>query len=131
MLRKRAIPMIACLVAIACYTLVAIPAIRTGWHGISPLFQDDAFYYIVTAKHFVDKGVFAFDGVNETNGFHPLWMAIVVALFKVCGSACTPEQQIFAVKLTETLLRGVAVMLCVAFFAVAMRRERAVGIGYL
>ena len=105
---------LAGVLALAVYALAAIPAIHNGIHGVSQ-FQDDAFYYIVTAQHYVRTGVFAFDGVNETNGFHPVWMAIVVGLLKACGPICTPEHQVFAVKLVETLLRGVAVALCVAF----------------
>ena len=105
---------LAGVLALAVYALAAVPAIRNGIHGVSQ-FQDDAFYYIVTAQHYVRTGVFAFDGANETNGFHPVWMAIVVGLLKACGPSCTPEHQVFAVKLVETLLRGVAVALCVGF----------------
>ena len=121
----------ACLLALTCYALAAIPAIHNGLRGVSPLFQDDAYYYLVTASHFISTGVFTFDGVNETNGFHPLWMAIVVGLFKLCGSGCIQEHQIFAVKLTETLLRGFAIVLCVGFYAAEAQPRRAVSIGYL
>lgn len=41
---------------------------------------DDAFYYVVTARNYVETGTFTFDGVNATNGFHPLWMGVCVAL---------------------------------------------------
>ena len=123
-------PAVVCLLALTCYALAAIPAVHNGLHGVSPLFQDDAYYYLVTANNFIRTGIFAFDGVNATNGFHPLWMAIVVGLFKVCGG-CTQEHQIFAVKLTESLLRGVAIALCVGFYATEAQPRRAVGIGYL
>lgn len=112
------------------YALTAIPAIHNGLYGVSPLFQDDAYYYLVTASHFIRTGIFAFDGVNETNGFHPLWMAIVVGLFKSC-SGCVQEHQIFAVKLTEALLRGLAIALCVGFYAADSNPRRTVSVGYL
>ena len=36
----------------------------------------DTFYYLVVARHIGD-GVVAFDGVHPSNGFHPLWQALV------------------------------------------------------
>lgn len=39
---------------------------------------DDAFYYAKIARVFVQKGYFSFDGINETNGFHPLWMLVLL-----------------------------------------------------
>jgi hypothetical protein len=121
---------LAGVLALAVYALAAVPAIRNGIHGVSQ-FQDDAFYYIVTAQNYVRTGVFAFDGVNETNGFHPVWMAIVVGLLKACGPTCTPEHQVFAVKLVETLLRGVAVALCVGFHVADRPARHDLATGYL
>jgi len=121
---------LAGVLALAVYALAAIPAIRNGIHGVSQ-FQDDAFYYIVTAQHYVRTGVFAFDGVNETNGFHPVWMAIVVGLLKICGPTCTPEHQVFAVKLVETLLRGLAVALCIGFHLADRPARDDTATGYL
>src|SRR5436190_17459979 len=36
----------------------------------------DTFYYLVVARH-IGEGVIAFDGVHPSNGFHPLWQALV------------------------------------------------------
>lgn len=40
-------------------------------------FGDDAFYYLVPAVRFWETGSFTFDGVTPTNGFHPLWLAVL------------------------------------------------------
>lgn len=40
---------------------------------------DDAFYYLLPAANFWSLGFFSFDGLTGTNGFHPLWMALVTA----------------------------------------------------
>lgn len=40
-------------------------------------FEDDAFFYATIARNAVEEGTVSFDGVSETNGFHPLWMGIL------------------------------------------------------
>jgi len=45
------------------------------------LVQDDAFYYYVIARHIIEQGASSFDGINLTNGFHPLWEAICLPVF--------------------------------------------------
>lgn len=44
---------------------------------------DDAFYYLQVARNIATGYGVTFDGVNLTNGFHPLWMLILVLLFKL------------------------------------------------
>ena len=39
----------------------------------APIYVDDAYYYIVPAQNWWKLGFFSFDGVEPTNGFHPLW----------------------------------------------------------
>ncbi|MDC3002507.1 hypothetical protein OAZ20_00315, partial [Paracoccaceae bacterium] len=39
---------------------------------------DDSFYYIVTAFNYLKTGTVSFDGITETNGFHPLYFYILV-----------------------------------------------------
>ena len=36
----------------------------------------DTFYYLVVARH-IGQGIVAFDGGHPSNGFHPLWQALV------------------------------------------------------
>jgi hypothetical protein len=42
--------------------------------------SDDAFYYLQTARHLASGGKPTFDGLHETNGFHPAWMAVTTLL---------------------------------------------------
>jgi hypothetical protein len=44
---------------------------------------DDPFYYFTIARSFAHGQGFTFDGVEPTNGFHPLWMAVLVPIFRV------------------------------------------------
>lgn len=123
----RWIPVVA---AISTYLLYAVPAAWAGRRGISS-FQDDAFYYLVTAKHFLQNGTFSFDGITPTNGFHPLWMAGVAAVLRVIGESAAPEQQIFAVKLLEIVVLGLAVLTCCRFFLRDSTRGDVWAWGYL
>lgn len=47
--------------------------------------SDDSFYYFLTARNFVLGNGMSFDGINPTNGFHPLWMLAVIPLYAVTG----------------------------------------------
>lgn len=42
---------------------------------------DDAFYYFKVAQNAAEGKGLTFDGLNPTNGFHPLWMAICIPIF--------------------------------------------------
>ena len=54
------------------YTLVAV-----FWaEGPFALTFDDAYYYFEIARRIADGQGSTFDGIAETNGYHPLWMAI-------------------------------------------------------
>jgi hypothetical protein len=47
--------------------------------------EDDHYYYTVIADRLVATGKLSFDGTTLTNGFHPLWFAIIAALRAVFG----------------------------------------------
>ena len=66
----------------AFYTLVlpAIYALRYPSVAPAYLFVGDAFYYLDIARHAVAGQGFSFDGQFVTNGFHPLWEWVLVAL---------------------------------------------------
>src|SRR5882672_5285091 len=49
------------------------------------LFEDDFFYYVVLADHLVSLGKLTFDGITLTNGFHPLWLVVVLLLRVLTG----------------------------------------------
>ena len=42
---------------------------------------DDAFYYFETAAHIARLGKMSFDGITFSNGFHPLWVFLLVPIF--------------------------------------------------
>jgi hypothetical protein len=54
-------------------------------HG--PRFVDDAYYYLVIARNWITTGRSTFDGSLLTNGYHPLWMGLLVLQFKFLGQS--------------------------------------------
>jgi 4-amino-4-deoxy-L-arabinose transferase-like glycosyltransferase len=51
--------------------------------------QDDAFYYLEIAAHFLRGEGLTWDGLEPTNGFHPLYALLMVAVVLVTGSSGT------------------------------------------
>lgn len=43
--------------------------------------RDDAYYYFKVAQNITEGKGSTFDGINPTNGYHPLWMVICVPIF--------------------------------------------------
>ena len=108
-----------CAAALAAYLLAAIPSVWSARLGVNQ-FQDDAFYYLVPAKHLLQQGRFTFDGVTPTYGFHPLWMLVTVTLTAIVGPGAAPEHLVFAMNLVEKAIQGIAAALCIAWYV----RER-------
>jgi len=48
---------------------------------IQKVLVDDAFYYLQLAKRTVWDGLVSFDGLHRTNGFHPLWLILLLPFF--------------------------------------------------
>jgi hypothetical protein len=44
---------------------------------------DDFFYYLVVAKNLALHGASTFNGLQATNGYHPLWMLTIALLYKI------------------------------------------------
>jgi hypothetical protein len=61
-------------------TLLVVPivadVIASGPARLFGYVASDTFYYLVVARH-IGAGVVAFDGSHPSNGFHPLWQALV------------------------------------------------------
>ncbi|MBI2332763.1 MAG: hypothetical protein HYU84_11505, partial [Chloroflexi bacterium] len=43
--------------------------------------RDDAYYYFKVAQNIAEGHSSTFDGINITNGYHPLWMLICIPIF--------------------------------------------------
>lgn len=61
---------------------------------------DDAFYYFQIARNFADGQFSTFDGINRTNGYHPVWMLLITPFYWVFD----PETALFGIKAFEIML---------------------------
>ena len=43
--------------------------------------RDDAYYYFKVAQNISEGHGSTFDGINKTNGYHPLWMLVCIPIF--------------------------------------------------
>jgi hypothetical protein len=83
--RRRAWLGVAVLVGGSVVALWLLVWARTGEMNAWPQLQDDSFYYFRVATNIATGHGFTIDSINTTNGFHPLWMMVCVAVFGVFG----------------------------------------------
>lgn len=69
---------VALALAIAARLAVAWSPVLTSFSFSVP---DDAYYYFTIARNIAAGHGTTFDGLTPTNGFHPLWMAMIVPLW--------------------------------------------------
>jgi hypothetical protein len=50
---------------------------------------DDAFYYLQIARNLVATGRSTANGLSATNGYHPLWLAVMTAF-----AAVVPDREL-------------------------------------
>ena len=101
-----------------------------GWRDIvaalvSPLgLQDDAYYYLMIARNLAETGKSTFDGVNLTNGYHPLWLWIETLFMALGGVGLDTTGQVVAITALEYAVLGGGLLAV----AVTAARERRAGV---
>jgi len=66
--------------------------------------RDDAYYYFKVAQNISEGHGSTFDGINKTNGYHPLWMIICIPIF-----ALARFDLILPLRILLVLLSGLSV----------------------
>jgi hypothetical protein len=77
-------------------------------HRLLPRIVDDASYYMTIARNVASGTGVTFDGIHSTNGFHPLWLLMLVPLFLLHKP---PETMIRLVALFQMMLLSLAYVL--------------------
>jgi hypothetical protein len=78
-MRKKTVSIIS--YSIVCIGILGVLARFFGAYffhndGYISLFEDDFYYYVITAKNLALHGHSSFDNFTLTNGYHPLWLLI-------------------------------------------------------
>ncbi|UCD57029.1 MAG: glycosyltransferase family 39 protein [Candidatus Hydrogenedentota bacterium] len=81
---SRAIPMVLLLAAAAIRIAIAACDEPTL---ITKTLSDDAFYYFQIARNAASGNGMTFDGVEPANGFHPLWLILLVPVYLLFGDS--------------------------------------------
>jgi hypothetical protein len=93
---------------VGCILVFALLCLRTLMYQYTHIHQlgfvDDAFYYFVVAQHIAQDGMSTFDGITLTNGYHPLWMALLTLQLKIAGPS------LLLTRCVEYLLGGTALV---------------------
>ncbi|GAA3004243.1 hypothetical protein [Actinokineospora diospyrosa] len=87
---------VACVLAVIRIAVVAFSPYSTA----VGLFDDDAFYYFGVAGHIAAGDGSTFNGLDPTNGYHPLWLLILVPVFLITNG----KAALVAVTLVSSLL---------------------------
>ncbi|MEZ0327206.1 MAG: hypothetical protein ACAH95_15000 [Fimbriimonas sp.] len=72
---------ITCLILALLVTVWSVAQVLAGTEYVTTkVTVDDTYYYLLLALNHLNLGFPTYDGVNPTNGFHPLWYGIVLVL---------------------------------------------------
>ena len=69
--------LVSVLMAISLYAALS-DSQNLSWRWFT---RDDAYYYFKVAQNISEGHGSTFDGINPTNGYHPLWMLVCVPIF--------------------------------------------------
>jgi hypothetical protein len=85
LLKRLKIPFEIILILIVMVVTISM-AVRPPNSVMNWFVADDVFYYFKTAQNIAaGKGV-TFDGISQSNGFHPLWMLICIPVFSLANT---------------------------------------------
>lgn len=116
--------------AIVALALVSLggPLCSLSGYELATQYEDDAFYYFQIAKNVSLGNGFTFDGLHLTNGFHPLWLALLLPLFWLLPPWDAPVR---AAGLLEALLLGCTGALVYCVMRKQVPRSAALGAGVM
>lgn len=76
------LPWFEILLAVAILSISGYAAFSDAYNFPNKWFtRDDAYYYFKVAQNISEGKGSTFDGLNPTNGYHPLWMLVCVPIF--------------------------------------------------
>jgi hypothetical protein len=96
-------PLLALFVG-ACVVYVFVSPFLYSNLQLVTLMPDDAAYYFQIGRNYADGWGLTFDGRNPTNGFQPLWQALIAVMQLSLPFRHQPEQFVRAVLVFEAML---------------------------
>lgn len=91
---------------------------------LSNYLVDDAFYYFQIARNITHGLGSTFDGINPTNGYHPLWMLLLLPIFAHFSTPVVmdiaPIHATLALAAVCTALLGIVLLLIISRYTSGM-----------
>ena len=115
---RRIVPLILFTVALTAVAWRVVAACRG-----TDLFSDDAYYYAIIARNFVETGRFTFDGFSSTHGFHPLLFWLEAAGYAVFGTSASPAGQYLGILIGSAVVFLATVVACLIIACRGSRSE--------
>jgi hypothetical protein len=79
---KRRVPFFEITLVVVILILHAYAAFSDAYNLPNAWFtRDDAYYYFKVAENISEGRGITFDGINPTNGYHPLWLLVCIPIF--------------------------------------------------
>ncbi len=121
---------IAVLALIVALLLARLPIWLAGANVHLSLFMDDSGYYLEGARRALETHSWpSMDGIEHTNGFHPLYMLLLIMLQAVVGS--DPHAVIPAVMAIQLTLGAIAIFLLAREAAIRGLKSSGLWVGLL
>lgn len=99
-----------------------------AWAPVAAIFKtfmpDDAFYYFTIARNIAGGRGSTGDGTTLTNGYHPLWMALLSAIYAVSGRRVN-----LPIHVALTVAGVADVFTCLLIFTTVSRLSKSVAAG--
>jgi hypothetical protein len=98
---QAAAPLVAALLPVAIGVVALAARLRLAWADtqtiVGKAVADDGYYYFVIARNIAHGHNVTFDGETITNGFHPLWLALITPVFFVADGQTLPVHLILTI----------------------------------
>ncbi len=102
------------------------------WVSLQPIdvlleknLPDDSYYYFVIAHNTIQSNSVSMDGINVTNGFHPLWWVVLMPIFG--GTSALSDSQITQALILSSVF-DMATIWIVGQLAASLTRRESLGV---
>jgi hypothetical protein len=106
--------LLGALLAIVVILTLGLDVVMLQRHTFASTLDDDSFYYSQIARHVALGHGFTFDGLHRTNGFQPLWLFVLVPIFRWIPGDFAPLYATVALQiaLVAASAAGIYALLC-------------------
>jgi hypothetical protein len=114
-MNEQRVSRVSYVVIAAAFLFLTFFFLRAGVERVLTVIPDDAAYYFKIAENVSAGEGLTFDGINRTNGFQPLWLAVLVPVYRAYHG--TPETMCRVVLVLQLVVLAIAALILNAFLS--------------